>query len=424
MRTKALFLSICALVCALLTIPLANAFLTPGMDVLENELSFIKSSVSNNDITFCEDDFINALGIKKVKSVTVLSLPDPASGALKLGDTGIYENQTIDRKNLDMIVFRPATDVIATTAFDMTVDTGKQEYNVTCTLKMTEYLNATPVISTEDQSFRTRSNVTYYGKLSASDPDNDTLNFEIASAPKHGIVSVTDPIGGSFKYTPTEGYAGKDSFTYHVRDEYGNYSESAKISVTVEKNSSGVYYCDMKNSWAHNDAITLANEGIMVGRSIGGQMVFGPDYRVSRAEFLAMAMDVCKIKADETLTRTDFSDNDQIPSHLMSYVATAKKLGYIEGTKTEDGVFFYPNNTITRAEAAVIINKMLDLKTSGSVEVFHDDNAIPAWAGESVYALTEHGILEGTGMGRFSANTELTRAQTASLLCAVLEFSE
>jgi len=92
--------------------------------------------------------------------------------------------------------------------------------------------------------------------------------------------------------------------------------------------------------------------------------------------------------------------------------------------KTEDGVFFYPNNTITRAEAAVIINKMLDLKTSGSVEVFHDDNAIPAWAGESVYALTEHGILEGTGMGRFSANTELNRAQTASLLCAVLEFSE
>lgn len=424
MRTKALFLSICTLICALLTIPLANAFLTPGMDVLENDLSFIKSSVANNDITFCEKDFINAIGIKRVNSITVLSLPDPSSGTLKLGDTSIYENQTIERKNLDMIIFRPCTDVIASTAFDIKVNTGKEEYDVTCTLKMTEHLNATPVISTEDQDFRTRSSVTYYGKLSARDSDNDTLNFEIASAPKHGIVSVTDPVGGSFKYTPTEGYAGKDSFTYHVRDEYGNYSDSAKISITIEKNSGGVYYCDMKYNWAHNDAITLANEGIMVGRSIGGKMVFGPDYRVSRAEFLALAMDVCKIKADDTLTRTDFADNDQIPSHLMSHVATAKKLGYIEGTKTEEGVFFYPNNTITRAEAAVIINKMLDLKTSGTVEVFNDDNAIPAWAGESVYALTEHGIMEGMGMGKVSANAELTRAQTASLLCSVLEYNE
>ncbi|MBQ8696719.1 MAG: S-layer homology domain-containing protein [Clostridia bacterium] len=367
MRKKTLFLSLCALICALLTIPMANALLTPGMDVLENELAFIKSSVANNDITFCEEDFINSIGAKRIESVTVLSLPDEASGSLRLGDTGVYVNQTIDRKNIGMLVFRPCTDVIASTAFDVRVNTGKEEYDITCTLRMTEIMNATPVIATDDLSVRTRSNVTYYGRLTATDPDKDTLNFEIASAPKHGSVSVTDPVGGSFKYTPTEGYAGKDSFTYHVRDEYGNYSETSKVSVTVEKNSGGVYYCDMKYSWAHNDAITLAEEGIMVGSSIGGQMVFGPDYRVSRAEFLCMAMEVCKIEADGTLTRTYFTDNDDIPSHLMSYVATAKKLGYIEGTKTEEGVFFYPNNTITRAEAAVIINKMLYLKTSGTV---------------------------------------------------------
>ena len=424
MKKKQLFLSICALTCALLTVPMANALLTPGMEVLENDLEFIKSSVANNDVTFTEEDFLNATGAENIQSITVLTLPDAASGTLKLGDASIYENQTIDRKNLDMIVFRPCTDVIASTGFDVKVNTGKEEYTITCQVKMTEFLNAAPVIATDDLSLRTKANVTYYGKLSASDADKDTLSFEITSSPKHGNVSITDPVGGSFKYTPTEGYAGKDSFTYHVRDEYGNYSETAKVSVTVEKNSSGVYYCDMKNSWAHNDAITLAENGIMVGSSIGGQMVFGPDYRVSRAEFLAMAMDVCKIEADSTLTRTDFTDNDDIPSHLMSYVATAKKLGYIEGTKTDEGVFFYPNNTITRAEAAVIINKMLDLKTSGTVEVFNDDNSIPAWAGESVYALTEHGILEGMGMGRVSAATELTRAQTASLLCAVLEYSE
>lgn len=417
---------ITALCCALILIaaPAVNALLTPGMEVLEEELSFIKSGVVNNDIYFTKEDFINTIGAKKVSSVTVLSLPDASSGTLRLGEAQVYENQSISAECLELLNFSPCADVLARANFDVSVNTGNEEYTLTCEIKMTEYFNATPVIAdTGELSLRTKENVTYYGKLAAEDAEKDALIFEITKPARHGTVSVTDPVGGSFKYTPSSCYTGKDSFTYRVSDEFGNYSDTAKVSVTVEKNSSGVFYCDMTESWAHNDAITLAEEGVMVGQTIGKQMLFGPDYRVSRAEFLAMAMDVCGIAPDPTLTKTDFTDNDQIPEHLISYVATAKKLGYIDGTKTDEGVFFYPNNTITRAEAAVIINKMLDLQTSGTVSVFNDDHSIPAWAEESIYALTEHGLLSGTGMGAVSANEELTRDQAATVLCSVLEYN-
>ncbi len=424
---KKLSLGICTLlaVAALCTFPVANALLSPGMAVIENELELIKSGMANNDITFTAQDFKNVTGANKISSVTVMTLPDSASGSLRLGDASVYENQTISRDQLEMLCFRPCTDVLASTNFDIRVNTGKNEYDLTCQIRMTEYLNAAPVIAEQNAlTVRTKENVTYYGRLQAEDADQDRLNYEIVKPAKHGSAAVTDRIGGSFKYTPTAGYTGRDSFSYRVYDEFGNYSDISKVSITVEKNSSGVFYCDMVNNWAHNAAITLAENGIMTGESIGKQMIFGPDYRVSRAEFLAMAMDVCKIEPDATLTKTDFTDNEEIPSHLISYVATAKKLGYIEGVKNEEGTFFYPNQTITRAEAAVMLNKILDLPTGGSVAVFHDDASIPAWAGQSIYALAEHGLLSGTGMGAISANSQLTRAQAASVLCAVLEFEE
>ncbi|MCI8590507.1 MAG: cadherin-like domain-containing protein [Clostridiales bacterium] len=403
-----------------------NALLSPGMAVIENDLEFIKSGVTNNDVYFTMNDFQNITGAEKIESVTVLSLPDSASGTLKLGDTSIYENQVIGASNFDIFFFRPCTDVSAASHFDLRISTGKENYDVTCEIKMLDHINTAPVAAIDDDSLtiRTKQDVTYYGKLSANDPEGDPLNFTITNTAKHGTVTVTDSIGGSYKYTPANGYTGKDSFTYQVYDEFGNYSDTAKVSITVEKNASGVYYCDMRESWAHNAAITLAEQGIMTGESIGENMLFGPDYRVSRAEFLAMAMDVCKIEADKTLTRTDFTDNDQIPEHLVSYVATAKKMGYISGTETEEGVFFYPNNTITRAEAAVILGKLLDIKVNGTIAVFNDDSSIPVWAQSSMYALSSNGILSGTGMGYASPYTEVTRDQTATMLCAVLEYQK
>lgn len=422
------FRIITAITCIVLlgTVFVCSALLSPGMAVIDNDLEFIKSGVINNDIAFTVNDFKNITGADKISSVTVLSLPDPSSGTLKLGDVSIYENQTIGAANLDLFYFRPCTDVSAASHFDLRISTGKEDYDVTCEIKMLDKVNTAPVAAMDDDalSIRTKQNVTYYGKLTAKDPEADALNFIITSAAKHGLVTVTDPVGGSYKYTPTNGYTGKDSFTYQVYDEYGNYSDTAKVSVTVEKNSSGVYYCDMTDSWAHNAAITLAEKGIMTGESIGDNMLFGPDYRVSRAEFLAMAMDVCKVEVDKTLTRTDFKDNDEIPEHLVSYVATAKKLGYITGTETEQGVFFYPNQTITRAEAAVILGKLLDIKVSGTVSVFNDDSSIPAWAQESIYALSSNGILSGTGMGYASPFTEVTRDQAATMLCAVLSYEK
>ena len=419
-KTLAVFIIIASL--AALSLPSAYALLSPGMSIIANKTELIKSGTVNNDIEFSRDDFKNVTGARRIKSVTFLSLPSADSGKLKLGDIDICENQTVSSGSVDMIVFSPNADVRSDTQFDVSVNTGKEEYTVTCGLRLLTGINACPVIKAEKTGITTYRDVSYYGRLAASDPDGDKLGYEITSSPRHGSVTITDSAAGSFKYTPSGGYTGRDSFMYRVRDEYGNYSEEQKISISIEKNSSGVFYCDMDGNPAAVSAQRLAEEGIMVGATVGGKTVFGPDYRVSRAEFLAMAMDACKIETDKTLTRTDFADNSDIPEHLMPYVATAKKLGYISGVEKDGKTFFYPNETVTRAEAAVIINKMLDLPTSSTaVSVFADSADIPAWAAGALCSLKDEGLMIGTGDGRISPVSPLTRAQAAVLICGLLD---
>lgn len=421
MKNKTFIGAICAIMLsAVLTVCVYGACLSPSLDHIANNIQFVKSGVANNDIYFSESDFTNALGADKISEVTFTSLPSADSGRLMLGDTEVYKNQTVSANAISLLHFEPKTDVLSSTAFTVRCKNKCGEYNVACELKLLEHPNAAPTSAQAPQSLSTRTNVTYYGKLEGSDPDGDELRFEITGEAKHGTVTVTDAIGGTYRYKPQNNYVGKDSFTYTVCDVNGNYSRETEVSVTVEKNSSGVYYCDMQDSWAHNAAITLAEKGILTGETIGKNMIFGPDFRVSRADFVAMTMDACGIETDNTLTKTSFSDNDDIPEHLRSHIATAERLGYISGTESENGVFFYPNNTITRAEAAVIINRMLDLETSAEVTVFADDGAIPAWASSSIYALAENGIMNGVGCGNFAANSLLTREQTAGLLYAVM----
>jgi hypothetical protein len=62
----------------------------------------------------------------------------------------------------------------------------------------------------------------------------------LAAAPSHGSAVVN--ADGSFTYTPSTGFAGKDSFTYTLTDSDGNVSGPAMVNMTV------LYKCN-SNSW-------------------------------------------------------------------------------------------------------------------------------------------------------------------------------
>jgi VCBS repeat-containing protein len=72
-----------------------------------------------------------------------------------------------------------------------------------------------------------------------SDPNGDALTAVLDATVTHGtLVLAAD---GSFTYTPTAGYSGPDSFTYHVSDGT-TFSSTATVTITVTPAGAGITF--------------------------------------------------------------------------------------------------------------------------------------------------------------------------------------
>lgn len=401
-----------------ITVPVST-----GLETISSQNEMIKSGLVYGNITFSASDFDRATGLDKVKSITVMSVPEPYDGALMLGSINVTEGQVISRANLNLLKFVPAQGGVYDTSF--TFNAGAS-YNIECMLRMTNEVNFAPTVSMGAAiSVWTQKDICSFGTLSASDPENDGLVYEITNAPKKGIVVLTDKYHGDFKYAPYAGCTGSDRFTYVVRDEYGNYSEEATVTVKIVHPEADIVFSDMDrdNDWAYNAALVMTARGIMSSPQLNGEYTFNPSAQVTRSEFLVMVMTSLGADSIPTVATTGFADDSDIPVSAKGYAASALRLGIVSGDVQANGsTYFHPNDPITRAEAAVILNNIIgaSVPTAASRTVFADVSDVPAWAENALYALNDLGIFKGTGAGNISPYATLNRAQTAQILFSML----
>ena len=109
----------------------------------------------------------------------------------------------------------------------------------------------------EDSTVSTRESKPIDIDLPASDDDFDVLNFVIDTAPTHG--SLTDCSTGFCTYTPTAGYIGDDSFTWHANDGTAN-SNVATFTITMVANIAPTA-ADMSANVGTGEAVALSLEG-------------------------------------------------------------------------------------------------------------------------------------------------------------------
>lgn len=403
-------------------LPAAAVTVSPGLTLLAADADMAKSGLQFGEISFCAEDFARALNRSRVKSITVVSLPPAADGKLKLGATDVYAGQVIAHNSLDLLRFVPAADAVTESAFTFAAENSG--YAMTCALYLLPALNFAPTVELADENalaVSTHRSISCFGTLPAYDPEGDPLVYEIVTAPKKGSVILTDTGAGDYRYTPTEGKTGRDSFRYVVRDKYGNYSSAATVSITITRPKTAVVFADMTDHWAHNAALTMVEAGIMQGRRVGSVTCFDPLEAVSRGEFLVMAMNAAGVTDVPAAVDTGFADDDAIPTAMKGYVAAAVELGYIRGRVVDGQSVFCPDDAITRAEAAVMLGSILDAAVPTVKPVFSDADSVPDWAYDALSALNAIGVMSGTGSGVIAAAAPLNRAQAAQILCAVMK---
>ena len=396
----------------------AADLLSDGVSVLANESGMVKGAVAGDAVRFSATDFKQAMGIRRFEGITLTSLPDGRDGILYFGKEPITVGASIPRASLDSLTFVPSGEEISEACFTFTCDAYAGGAEVTCTIRFAERMNEAPTITdvTASRTVSTLAGITAEGTLCATDPEGDALEFIVIEYPAHGTLTLTDSAYGDYVYTPAAGYVGSDSFTFTVRDHYGNYATPAEVSVTVAERGEHPDYRDLPTS-SDLAVIVLAKENIMLGTLVGDGMYFDPDGSVSRADFLVMAMKAAGIKPRAGLTHTVFEDDGEIAEGVRPYVATAQELGYIVGTFGEGGLVLDPNAAISRGEAAVILARVLGATVPvGGGLTYADGDTLPGNCRSATLALCAAGIYPRDGEGLLSVSAPLDRAAAAEML--------
>ena len=276
----------------------------------------------------------------------------------------------------------------------------------------------------QNLAYTTYKDIAFTGALTATDPEGGSVTFRLIEKAARGAVTLSEDGSGRFTYTPYSNKTGKDSFQYAAVDEAGNASEYATVTVRIEKNKAKMTYADMEGHEAHYPALRLAAEGVFLGETLNGQRFFRPDQPVSRSEFVAMAMEVAGEKPIGGVIRTGFYDDEAIAVWAKPFVAGALKAGIVQGSRNDSGqVVFQGAQSISHAEAGVILNRLLGITDTANVPVtvMTEGETAPVWAYQAVANLQSVQVM---GSGSTSLNTTLTRGEAAQMLSRAIDLGK
>ena len=343
------------------------------------------------------------------EGVYVASVPSQLDAEVSLGARTLRAGDVLDRSMLSQLLVLPAENRDASCELVYCpIEGGEVQPSRALELSILTGKNEAPVC--RDVKFETYKNIANTGVLSASDPEGDTLTYQLVKEPKRGTVELSPD--GSFTYTPAQNKVGKDVFTYTATDSAGNVSNVANVTVKIVKPTDKAMYQDLAGDTLAYTAMWLKDRGVYTGKRIAGNLCFEPEGTLTRGEFLVMAMKLLGAEPESARLTSGFADESKTPAWMRPYIVSAFKSGMVSGVTSPDGMVFRPSSNLTRAEAAVMLQNILDLPQSQEAAVFSEDCAVPVWAQASVSALESAGI----SIPVTTSAENLTRREAAELL--------
>ena len=188
-------------------------------------------------------------------------------------------------------------------------------------------------------------------------------------------------------------------------------------STEVNNETINIKFEDLNSvPWAYSAISELYEKNIISGRS---ETRFAPNDKVTREEFAKMLVEMAGIKDLEK--DNEFSDVDD-NAWYAGYVNTAYKNGFCNGVG--DGKFG-AGMEITRQDMCVMaynVLKTLGHDIPDGELAFGDASAIGGYAKAPVAALNNAGIVNGVGNNNFNPTGSATRAEAAVIIYKVLTY--
>ncbi|WP_171683458.1 S-layer homology domain-containing protein [Paenibacillus planticolens] len=207
-----------------------------------------------------------------------------------------------------------------------------------------------------------------------------------------------------------------DHFTKFAVFAVEKKAEEKPESKPEENAGKGAKFSDVIGHWAEESIKQAAAKVIVDGYADG---TFNPNGEITRAQFAVMLARALKLEGNGAALA--FTDKESIGDWANRGIAQAVQAGIVKGYS--DGSF-RPNAQISRAEMVMMIANALNLAANtNAATAFADHADIPAWAKAAVAATVESGIVQGVGDNKFAPNQTATRAQAAVILLRALEYA-
>jgi LysM repeat protein len=181
-------------------------------------------------------------------------------------------------------------------------------------------------------------------------------------------------------------------------------------------------FVDIENHWAYDDVSFLQQEGLLF--PINTEK-FQPKKEITRAQFVTMIVQAINVKKDgkeEIIMESAIPFSDVKENKWYSDEITAAKEAGIT-TGDQDGLF-RPDDFINRAEIATMILRAFDsLQPIRPTVTFHDVSN-HHWAYDSIAFASKAGIIVGYDDYTFKPHQNVSRAEAAVMISRVLQGGE
>jgi|GEM_PF-827837 uncharacterized protein YraI len=170
---------------------------------------------------------------------------------------------------------------------------------------------------------------------------------------------------------------------------------------------------DIKGNWAAPEIEQAIAAGYVQGYPDGS---FRPDGGVTRAEFVTMVDSAFQVAAGQGKgSFKDVLSQDWFAKNVQSALAAGFVNGYPDGT-------FRPQQEVSRQEAASMVATLLKLNGGGNLS-FSDVDKIDTWARPAVAGLLAKGVMSGYPDNAFRPQQTITRAEAVVMINKALALS-
>ena len=218
-------------------------------------------------------------------------------------------------------------------------------------------------------------------------------------------------------FVPKAGYNGTVPITYTGTDSKGN-TYTGQISITVTPSTQSKRFNDMgSHGWAAASVDFLYDGGVTTGTSA---TTYGPSLSITRGDFVLMLYRAFNLSANATDGFKDVPSNSYYAQAISVAKALGIAQGSDDGrfnptaplTREDAMVFLY--RTLNRT------GRTIASASTAYLNRFSDGGSTSGYAQESVAALAQAGIIQGDTNGRLNPKGSLTRAEMAVILHRVL----